>query len=170
MALIVASVGVKFIITGIKYHQVTPNTYRRGYRSSTRPRGLSIVAINAVGPASTGISRLIPRRRTWTRFGCGCSARSAKRVAPFAAICAGCGERPQSMKKGTSPSATTHQGSVNFHLSSTPSGRWRLPASTIPSSTPFRPAVSRSCSRSWPLAPTRRVENVSANPARRGEE
>ena len=122
------------------------------HRSSTRPRGDCTVATSAgAGPAVTRRARPRSRNRVWTRSCWGCSACNDTSVAPAAAVLAGCGVDPQSMKKGTMPSATTSRGLVYFHTSRVPSGVRRLPAPTGPSATPctFASRTSRSRSDSF---------------------
>lgn len=72
------------------------------------------VAINAGrGPGSTRRSTPTAERERITPDGWGCSARNDSSTGPDGAESAGCGLSPQSMKKGTRPSAITVSGSVN---------------------------------------------------------
>ena len=83
------------------------------YLNSTRPRGLSMVAMMAgAGPFCTRRSSPSASSIFCVRSASGCSARTEMSVAPRVAVADGCGDVPQSMKYGTRPSARTAAGSV----------------------------------------------------------
>ena len=63
---------------------------RSDYRNSTRPRGLSIVAMIAGADAWLTFRSGRAHRASSARGASGCSARSCVSVAPFAAVSAGC--------------------------------------------------------------------------------
>ena len=101
--------------TTSSWHQIPSGVWpgRINCAGSTRPFGLSIVATRAPGVRLHGQIRGRSASTSFsTRGASGCSARSATSVAPRAAVRAGCGEVPQSMKYGISRSSSTTVGSV----------------------------------------------------------